>query len=117
MKPPVCHSCLYPPDERRRLLFFEQPEEMALYLSKGVDREIYPPEDKDAKPVVLECPSYNCAVGLYVDSIEDLVMKFNWFAEEIDRNHPDYQKRILAGKINSIAKILEIFINGTPVPE
>lgn len=72
-------------------------------------------DNSEQKGALLQCPTFNCAQGYLIDSIEDLINKFNWFPQqEVPEDSPEYLKRVLAGKLKSGLTIIEILNSGEP---
>lgn len=73
-------------------------------------------DNSEQKGALLQCPTFSCAQGYLIDSIEDLINKFNWFPpEEISEDSPEYLKRVLAGKLKSKLMLIEILKSGEPI--
>lgn len=119
IKPPICKDCLYPVDNKRRLLFFNCYSDMVRFLEGGnteIVEFMRQYDNSEEKAVLLQCPTFNCAKGYLVDSIESLIEKLNWFPQqEVPEDSPEYLKRVLAGKLKSRLMLIEILKSGEPI--
>ncbi len=118
LKPPICPQCLYPPDPKRRLLFFNSPGEAIEFIINEPLEWKYPAEEIG---VLLECPTYECKVVKEIESIEALIHSFAWNVKEIPEDSPEYKKRLIQGKIQKkiemISLLKTIIEGGEPVIE
>lgn len=112
---PVCQSCLYPPDSKRIVMFFENIVDALRYFGQEdmIIEENYYDEERI---VAVTCPKYKCQRFLRADSIEDLLKVLNWNPVE-PKDEREAQIRTALGKLEEIklkSIILEIINHISP---